>query len=599
MTPPLMISAAAQKLTTAWGCLAVAALGLSTVPAAVLLIGYAPFLDIRPAILERAFVLHSTLAMPVWLLALVAAITANGASRAGVASWGGWWLAVAGVVAIMVSPMLGGKAIAASYLPLLDNVFFLGGLGTFLLAVGATTSGALGRLRQIAGGGAAGAAIAWLLPALAATLTLVLVGVAGADSVEGLTGPLAGIGVAFQGVCGLLLLAAWMQTAGDSLPGIAAHRRVRHGLCGLAMLPVVAAVAVSGMFPASSVEYRESLAWLSRWTLWPAPALLATILVRQLALPSALRRLTAEQKGLGLSLLLFAVGWGSAVVFRDTDFAPAPLHGTLGAITLACLFFRHRLPAQRASVAALRSAFVYGWGTLVFVIALGITQTVAGTNPAAYFAMGAAAIGGFAAIAGAFAYALIAMADAFGLAAPLLERKRRDLRPWAIAITLLLVVCGGWLLQSVPRSNGFFSSREHAAAQIKADIETRFRQGIVMLHAKQYEHALTAFHRVLQLAPEMPEAHVNMGFALIGLKRYKEAADFFESATQLRPNQTNAYYGLAVAQEGMGNLRGAVEAMEAYVHLARADDPFLPKARAAIWEWRTALENAKAESNPG
>ena len=38
-----------------------------------------------------------------------------------------------------------------------------------------------------------------------------------------------------------------------------------------------------------------------------------------------------------------------------------------------------------------------------------------------------------------------------------------------------------------------------------------------MLHAKQYEHALHAFHRVLELDPAMPEAHVNAGFALLGM----------------------------------------------------------------------------------
>jgi tetratricopeptide (TPR) repeat protein len=109
---------------------------------------------------------------------------------------------------------------------------------------------------------------------------------------------------------------------------------------------------------------------------------------------------------------------------------------------------------------------------------------------------------------------------------------------------------------------------------------------------------MTAFHRIMQLAPEMPEAYVNMGFALIGMKRYKEARDFFESATLLRRNQVNAYYGLAVALDGMGDLEGALGAMRTFVHLSKEDDPFRRKAEAAIWEWREALDQRKQKNAP-
>ena len=174
------------------------------------------------------------------------------------------------------------------------------------------------------------------------------------------------------------------------------------------------------------------------------------------------------------------------------------------------------------------------------------------------------------------------------------------MRPWAIAATVLLVAAGGWLLELLPGSGPqAFSPRQHAADKIRADIELRFQQGVIMLHAKQYDHALTAFHRVLQLAPEMPEAYVNSGFALLGMKRLKEARDFFESATLLRRNQVNAYYGLAVVLEDMGDLEGALGAMRTFVHLAQADDPFRRKAESAIWEWQETLagrmqKNARA-----
>jgi Flp pilus assembly protein TadD len=114
-----------------------------------------------------------------------------------------------------------------------------------------------------------------------------------------------------------------------------------------------------------------------------------------------------------------------------------------------------------------------------------------------------------------------------------------------------------------------------------------------MLHARQHEHALVALHRVLALAPTMPEAHVNMGYALLGLGRTKEARDFFDGAIALQPRQANAYYGLALAWEAAGDLAMATGAMRSYLHLAGDERPqHLRRARAALWEWEQARASA-------
>lgn len=170
--------------------------------------------------------------------------------------------------------------------------------------------------------------------------------------------------------------------------------------------------------------------------------------------------------------------------------------------------------------------------------------------------------------------------------------RRRDVRLAALALTVALVAGGGYLMDRWI-GGGKPDLQAHAAEKRRAEIDARFKQGIVMLHAKEYEHAVTAFHRVLQLVPGLPEAHVNMGFALLGQKRFKEARDFFDSATALKPDQINAYYGMAEAYEGLGDLYGAVEAMEAYLHRAKADDPFRRRAEAAVWEWRSRLPKAR------
>jgi len=122
-----------------------------------------------------------------------------------------------------------------------------------------------------------------------------------------------------------------------------------------------------------------------------------------------------------------------------------------------------------------------------------------------------------------------------------------------------------------------------------AEIERRFDQAIVMLHARRYEEAIVALERVIELSPRLPEAYVNLGYALLGLQRYDTARDFFLAATELQPFQGNAYWGLAVALEELDDLEGALGAMRIYIHLAPPDDPYVRQARSALWEWETQL----------
>jgi len=158
-------------------------------------------------------------------------------------------------------------------------------------------------------------------------------------------------------------------------------------------------------------------------------------------------------------------------------------------------------------------------------------------------------------------------------------------------LTLLVVLAGGLALRSVETPTTPTTPPAMAAAGRPHGDEVRrhFDEAVVMLHSRRYEHAVTALHRVLVLAPELAEAHVNMGFALLGLHRVKEARDFFEGAMSLQPGLANAYYGLAMANEAAGDLALATGAMRSYLHLARDERPeHLRRARAALWEWENA-----------
>lgn len=119
-----------------------------------------------------------------------------------------------------------------------------------------------------------------------------------------------------------------------------------------------------------------------------------------------------------------------------------------------------------------------------------------------------------------------------------------------------------------------------------AEIEREFARGVQLLQQRDAAGAASALHRVLVLAPRLPEAHVNLGFALLDLGRAKEARTAFDEATVLRPQQANAYYGLALAHEALGELDAATGAMRSYLHLAREASPEQQRrARAALWEW--------------
>lgn len=183
-----------------------------------------------------------------------------------------------------------------------------------------------------------------------------------------------------------------------------------------------------------------------------------------------------------------------------------------------------------------------------------------------------------------------------------LQRKdTHDVRMRALAFTIIPIIAGGLAIVYLP---GWLNTQTtsgakkdlalHAREKAEIEIQQRFQQGVNAMNTKQYEQALSDFHRVLQLSPAMPEAHINSGFALIGLGRYELARDFFEGAIALRKNQVNAYYGLAEALEGLNDLPGAIGAMRTYLHLAPANDPYRRKAEAALWEWEAKVTEIRA-----
>ena len=179
-------------------------------------------------------------------------------------------------------------------------------------------------------------------------------------------------------------------------------------------------------------------------------------------------------------------------------------------------------------------------------------------------------------------------------------RRPVDKRLPALVLTVCLIGMFGIVIQRWPDSGaqtlvetlepGTLSERFVS----REELDERFQQGVMMLHAGKYDYAVTAFRRVLELSPEMPEAHVNMGFAQFGQGHHAVARDFFRSAIELRAGQVNAYWGLAISLEALCDIPGAIGAMRTYLHLADEDDRFQRKARSALWEWE-AQDNGSSD----
>ena len=134
----------------------------------------------------------------------------------------------------------------------------------------------------------------------------------------------------------------------------------------------------------------------------------------------------------------------------------------------------------------------------------------------------------------------------------------------------------------------------HAEEQRKAETKRRFEQGVAMLQMKEYQHAVTAFHRVLELDPKLPEAHINMGFAFYELGDYPGAQRFFEGALSLAPLLNNARYGLAISLQAKGDPAGATAALQGYLAAVDVNDPFRAKALSRLQEIEQTLRTNPA-----
>lgn len=604
------------SLVRAWLLMAVAALGFSALCAIALVAARAPFIGawLPHDAFHRALILHVDLATLVWFMSGACALWALRLPLQRQATvWVAWSIAAVGAVALLTAGIAApGKAVLSNYVPMVDHPAFLAGLIWFALGV---VVSAFAGCRRCAAGDVE--ALEWAkLPLATAVLALVLASLnpSGRTSEAVLEAAVWGAGHLLQFSYVVLMMYGWCVLAGRL--GVAENPSVlKRILFILASIPVLAAPLLHWYFRDDAHGLWFAYSQLMRWASWPAATLLGGLLLLRLGCRGRNTPPTTEALALVGSILLFAVGClAGASIHAETTLVPAHYHGTVGAVTTVLMALTYRMLAVAGARAiepsrARLQLGLYFLGLLVLILGLAWSGVLGAPRKSPFAAQGASAasmlaasligIGGAAAVGAALAFAWMCLASLLrGLHHHGASRIKLDLRLRTIAATASVVAALGatiawWPQAEVSRARSDVQSTqarvEHAAEMREAEVKARFEQGVLMLHAKQYDHAITAFHRVLELEPQLPEAHVNMGFALIGQQRFEAARDFFDSATELRRDQLNAYYGLAIALNGLDDLPGALAAMRTYLHRAPVSDAFRSKAQAMLAQWEAAL----------
>jgi tetratricopeptide (TPR) repeat protein len=116
--------------------------------------------------------------------------------------------------------------------------------------------------------------------------------------------------------------------------------------------------------------------------------------------------------------------------------------------------------------------------------------------------------------------------------------------------------------------------------------------GVVLAHQHHHAGAVTAFHRALDLKPDLPEAYTKLGYALRELGRWDEAIDACQRAIALKPDGTEAHNILGIALASQGRLDEAIDAYRRALDFG-PDDPDVHNNLCAAFIARRQLREAE------
>lgn len=116
-------------------------------------------------------------------------------------------------------------------------------------------------------------------------------------------------------------------------------------------------------------------------------------------------------------------------------------------------------------------------------------------------------------------------------------------------------------------------------------------QARLYLVQAEWEEAIIAYRKALEITPIDPDTWNNLGFALGKLKRYEEAIASYDKALQLRPNYSLAWHNYSIALGSLGRYEEALTSYEKVLQFEPYAD-FIWYKRASILNYLGRYEEA-------
>lgn len=109
-------------------------------------------------------------------------------------------------------------------------------------------------------------------------------------------------------------------------------------------------------------------------------------------------------------------------------------------------------------------------------------------------------------------------------------------------------------------------------AQVTAESGEHHRQGLVLYKQRQYEEALEAFQKAVELDPSNAQALFGMGLCYKSLRQYDRAITAYEKALEINPSYTKVHSALGEVWSVKGQY---AEAENSYLHAIQSDSTFV------------------------
>ncbi|NIP72705.1 MAG: hypothetical protein GWO16_06560 [Gammaproteobacteria bacterium] len=395
-----------RRVVVGWLLLGLAALGVSTLFAPLLVFSRVPWVRDHlpwPDLFATSLVLHVDLAVLVWFLAIAGAWWAlMGGGHMRLIARSALLLATLGTLVLVAVPLTlteSAAVVMSNYVPVIQTPMFFAGLGAFgsgcaLMAARSLVARGRGRAQcavlQRAGVCAAAAMIAALLTFVRDSLAF------GSHGVSDFEDLFWGGGHLLQFAHTLLMLATWLVLATAAGARMERSSNFLKVSITLVAAPLVLVPLIWLLGEPGSSAYRAAFTALMRWGTWPAAVLVALGVLRGLwrcgtwgGASSPIALLTV------CSLLLFSVGLlAGGLIHADNLMVTAHYHGTVGAVTLAYMGLVYHLverlglgavptSAVRAQVRLYTVGLLCLIGGLAWASAHGAERKLAGVAQAA------------------------------------------------------------------------------------------------------------------------------------------------------------------------------------------------------------------------